>query len=166
MEFSIRELNKKNQEDMDFFNKLEFESYKTTIKNVDDFTEEELIQKFKEFDESDPVNIHEPEHQIFITEDEKKEKTGLIWLAKREPFWRFDKQLAWIYNLHIASGFRKQGLARILMMKAEEWAFEQKLDLIALHVLDDNIYARSLYESLGYKLIHTHNESCFYEKVI
>jgi hypothetical protein len=52
------------------------------------------------------------------------------------------------------------------MLKVEEWTIEQKLNLIALHVLDDNAFARNLYESLGYNLIVTHNESCFYEKKV
>ena len=166
MEFSIRELNKKNQEDMDFFKKLEFESFKTTIKNADDFTEEELIQKFKEFDESDPINIYETEHQIFITEDEKKEKTGLIWLAKREPFWRFEEKLVWIYNIHVLPEFRSKGLAKMLMEKTEEWTKMLGYRIIALHVIDNNIAARKLYEKFDFKLVHTHNESCFYEKQI
>jgi len=166
MGFSIRELDKKNQEDMNFFNKLEFESFKTTIKNVETFTEEELIQKFKEFDENDPVNIFDPEHQIFITEDEKKKKAGLIWLAKREPFWRFEEKLVWIYNIHVLPEYRNKGLAKMLMEKAEEWTKMQDCRVIALHVIDDNVTARNLYEMFNYKLVATHNESCFYEKNI
>ena len=159
-------MDKKNTLDREFFDNINFESFKTTVKDADNFSEEELKDKFEKFEEDDPLDINDPEHFVFILETYNSIRAGLIWLAIREPFWRFDKQLAWIYNLHIAPGFRKQGLARILMIKAEEWAFEQKLDLIVLHVLDDNTFARSLYESLGYKLIHTHNESCFYEKVI
>lgn len=166
MSFEIREIDKVNSEDVVFFDKLEFESFLTTIKNADQYTEEELQLKYKEFDENDPVDINEPEHQIFIIENDEKVKAGLIWIAKREPFWRFEEKLVWIYNLHLLQEFRGQGLARILMLKAEEWAKKEGFKIIALHVIDNNVAARRLYESLDYVLVATHNESCFYEKII
>ena len=50
------------------------------------------------------------------------------------------------------------------MLKAEEWCLEQGLDTLALHAIDTNLPVKKLYESLNYKLVETHNESCFYEK--
>jgi ribosomal protein S18 acetylase RimI-like enzyme len=166
MGFSIRELDKKNKEDMIFFKKLEFESFKTTIKNAENFTEEELIKKFKEFDENDPIDVYEPEHKIFTIEGENDEKAGLIWIAEREPFWRFEEKLVWIYNIHVLPEYRGKGLAKMLMEKIEEWTKMKGYKIIALHVIDDNIAARKLYEVFDYKLVATHNESFFYEKQI
>ncbi|UCD44965.1 MAG: GNAT family N-acetyltransferase, partial [Candidatus Bathyarchaeota archaeon] len=67
------------------------------------------------------------------------------------------------YNLHVVPEFRRQGLAKRLLVNAEEWARQQDLGSIALHVIDFNEQARRLYESTGYNLVATQNESCFYE---
>ncbi len=166
MVFKIREMDKENSEDVAFFDKLNYESYVTTIKDVNQYTEEELRLKYEEFEKSDPIDIKEPEHQIFLIENDEEKRAGLIWLAKREPFWRFEEKLIWIYNLHILQEFRGQGHARPLMIKAEEWSKKQGYRIIALHVIDINTAARGLYESLDYVLVATHNESCFYEKII
>ncbi len=163
MSFNIR--SKENKEDMKFFDKLNYESFKTTLADIDSLTEEEIILKFEEFEKSDPLDPeNDPNHEIFIVEDEKEERVGLIWIANREPFWRFKEQHVWIYNLHLNPNFRGKGLARKLMIKAEEWAKEQEISVLGLHVIDNNRAARKLYESLNYKLVATHNESCFYEK--
>ena len=77
-----------------------------------------------------------------------------------------EHQLVWIYTLHVISKYRRKGLARKLLAKADEWAAERGLSSIGCHTLDFNVEARGLYESSGYKLIATHNESCFYEKKI
>ena len=164
MSFTIKET--EIEEDWCFFRKLDFESYILTLKNLEEFTEDELWKKYDEFDKSDGVNPKDSNHKIFIMWNEENIRIGLIWLCNREPFWRFKNQHVWIYNLHIIPNFRQKGLAKNLMQKAEEWCSEQKLDRIALHALEDNTVVRQLYESLGYKLVETHNESCFYEKIL
>ncbi|MHA1223532.1 MAG: GNAT family N-acetyltransferase [Candidatus Heimdallarchaeaceae archaeon] len=163
MNFKIRP--RENEEDMKFFHKLDYESFRTTIKDIETLTEEEILEKYDEFLKSDPLDVeNDPNHQIFILEDNQMNRIGLIWVANRAPFWRFKEQHVWIYNLHILAEFRGRGLARMLMLKAEEWAKEQGLNNLALHVIDNNKVARKLYESLNYVLVATHNESCFYEK--
>jgi ribosomal protein S18 acetylase RimI-like enzyme len=164
MDFQIRIMNKNDTSDMEFFDRLQLESFKTTLDDPEKYTEEEILVKFKKFDEADPVDIFDPEHSVFFIETKNGIKAGLIWVQNRDPFWRFEEKLAWIFNLHIISDFRQQGLARMLMLRAEEWAQDLGLKSIALHVLDSNSSARRLYESLAYKLVETHNESCFYEK--
>ena len=164
MVYTIREL--ETDEDWIFFHDLEFQSFITTIKDSEKFTEEELHQKFKEFCDADPLSPEDPEHKIFIICDNDANRAGLIWLCNREPFWRFENQHVWIYNIHILPQFRKQGLAKKLMLKAEDWCCEQGLNTLALHVIDNNLPARRLYELLDYKLVETHNESCFYEKIL
>lgn len=164
MSFRIREL--VNEDDWIFFDDLEFKSFLTTVKNPDNYTEEELRQKFKEFDEADPLDPRESNHKIFLIVSDNGLRAGLIWLCNREPFWRFKQQHVWIYNIHVTTNFRKKGLAKQLMFQAEEWCLNQELDRLALHVLENNTVARHLYESLGYKLVATHNESCFYEKIL
>ena len=157
-------MNKDDEGDKLFFDKMEFETFKTTIKERDKLTEEEILQKYREFLENNPLNINLPEHCIFIIENEEAIKVGLIWLANRKPFWRYKESLIWIYNIHIIPEFRSQGLAKKLLLKAEEWANKQGLNIIALHVYDYNNTARHLYELLDYKHVITYNESCLYEK--
>ena len=154
---------KETEEDMVFFNKLEYESFKTTLKGM---SEEAVKATWIEFKKSDTLDPESPDHQIFIAENMKGVLAGLIWLAKREPFYVFKEPLVWIYNLHVIPEFRRKGLARQLHATAEEWTKQQGLNSIGLHVLDHNKAARNLYTSLGYKLVGTHNESYFYEKKI
>ncbi len=162
MSFIVKEL--ESEVDWNFFKELDYQSYIMTVADAYKLSEEELRQKYDEFDKSDGVNPRESNHKIFILWHNEETRAGLIWLCNREPFWRFEKQHVWIYNLHITPDFRGQGLARQLMHKAEEWCLDQGLDTIALHALEDNTAVRTLYESLDYKLVETHKESCFYEK--
>ena len=57
--------------------------------------------------------------------------------------------------------YRRMGLARQLLSEAQEWTRKHGLNSIGLHSGDFNTAARQLYESLGYKLVATHNKSCF-----
>ena len=162
MSFNIRQVT--SEEDWIFFKDLEFASFLTTLPNAEELSLEEQKRLYKEFDESDPLEPRDPNHHILILETEEGKRAGLIWLCNRDPFWMFTDQHVWVYNLHIVGEFRQQGLARKLMLVAEDWTREQSLSKIALHAIDSNTVVRQLYESLGYKLVATHNESCFYEK--
>ncbi|MHA1346682.1 MAG: GNAT family N-acetyltransferase [Candidatus Heimdallarchaeaceae archaeon] len=157
---------KESDEDEMFFDELQFESFKETLKDAETLTEEEIRKKYSDFDSNDPLDLNDSNHMVFIAEDEEKERAGLIWICKRDPFWRFKNSLMWIYNLHTVPKFRGKGLAIELMRKAEEKAQELNLEIISLHVIDSNTPARRLYEKLGYELAVTYNESCFYDKRI
>jgi len=62
--------------------------------------------------------------------------------------------------------YRRRGLSKRFIKKTEEFTEDEGLNKIALHVVEWNKAARKLYESSGYELIHSHNESRFYEKTI
>ncbi|MFW9830980.1 MAG: GNAT family N-acetyltransferase [Candidatus Thorarchaeota archaeon] len=162
MQFRIREWNR--EEDMTFFDYCQLEAFKTTLPNADALSEAEILQKYKEFDEQDPLDMSSPEYMVFIAETMDATHAGLVWLRHREPFWRFTEPLTWIYNVYVIPKFRRQGLARLFLEKTDEWTKEEGLHLIGLHVLERNVKARALYESSGYSLAARHNESCFYEK--
>ena len=91
---------------------------------------------------------------------------GLIWLAKKEPFYVFPEPLGWNYNLHVIPEYRRKGIASSLVDEAEKCTKSKGLSSIGLHVVDFNTAARQLYESKGYCLVATHNESNFYKKII
>ena len=162
MKFHIRAWNRRT--DQVFFDYCQLESYKTTLPNADSLTAEEIQQKYEEFDKNDPVDMSSPEHAVFIGETAAGQAAGLVWVCHRSPFWRFTEPLTWIYNLHVIPRFRRQGLAKSLLNAIESWTKDEGLNLIGLHVLESNTAARKLYDSLGYSLVDTHNESYFFEK--
>lgn len=164
MEIRIRPL--KNEKDIRFFERLNFESYKLEFLRDREITEEEARREFEEFEKSDPLNPWGADHQVLFAVEEEGTLMGLIWLAKREPFYVFEERLVWIYNLHVVPEYRRKGVARRLLGEAEKWARLEGLKSIGLHVIDFNEPARCLYESMGYELVATHNNSCFYEKKI
>lgn len=164
--YRIREMNKQNQEDRAFFDALQLDSLKASLLDGDKLSEEELLEKYKKLEEEDPIDYQSPNQIIYIIETTEGEKAGLIWFCDREPFWRFTDQHVWIYNLNVLPKFRRKGLASKLMSLAEQYAKKKGLNTVALHVVEFNTKARKLYEKLGYRLVATHNESCFYEKKI
>jgi len=58
---------------------------------------------------------------------------------------------AHINRLHVVQGYRRRGIARRLMVQAEQEAHRRGYALLTLEVEDDNEPGRRLYESLGYK---------------
>ncbi|MFW9934903.1 MAG: GNAT family N-acetyltransferase [Candidatus Thorarchaeota archaeon] len=164
MHFHTRPWNQAS--DQAFFDHCQIESFKTTLPNVESLSDDEIRQKYQEFDANDPIDMSSLNHMVFIGETPEGHPAGLIWVCHRAPFWRYKEPLTWIYNLHILPKFRRQGLAKLLLETIENWTHEEGLHVIALHVLDDNQAARALYESCGYTLVETHKESCFYEKAL
>jgi ribosomal protein S18 acetylase RimI-like enzyme len=160
--FQIRPWNRTT--DQSFFDHCQLESFKTTLPNAEAFSDEEIQQKYEEFDKNDPIDLSSPGHVVFIGETANGYPAGLIWVYHREAFWRYTEPLAWIYNLHVLPACRRMGLAKLLLAKAEAWAKIEGLTLIALHVLERNASASALYKSCSYTLVASHNESYFYEK--
>ena len=107
-------------------------------------------------EEADPLDPWGKDHLTYFANTREGELAGLIWLAERKPFYKFKEQLVWIYNLHVIPKYRRKGLARKLLAKADDWAVERGLNAIGCHTLDFNVEARSLYESSDYRLIATH----------
>jgi ribosomal protein S18 acetylase RimI-like enzyme len=152
--------------DQAFFDHCQIESFKSTLADADTLSEEEIQQKYEEFDKNDPIDMSRPGHAVFIMETSQGQSVGLVWISHREPFWRFKSPLTWIYNLYVIPTFRRQKIATALLKVAERWTQKESLSLIGLHVLERNRAARALYESCGYRLAATHNESYFYEKPV
>ncbi|UCD46057.1 MAG: GNAT family N-acetyltransferase, partial [Candidatus Bathyarchaeota archaeon] len=140
MGFRIR--TRRSEEDELFFDRLNFESFRLEFIRDEGIPEQEARERFEEFERNDPIDPWGPDHQVFFAEDDGGTLAGLIWLARREPFYVFKERLAWIYNLHVVPEFRRQGLAKRLLVNAEEWARQQDLGSIALHVIDFNEQAR------------------------
>ncbi|MDY6786163.1 MAG: GNAT family N-acetyltransferase [Cyanobacteriota bacterium] len=61
-------------------------------------------------------------------------------------------QYAYISNLAVSQSYRRQGIARKLLLNCEPMARDWGMREIYLHVLEDNQRARQLYSSSGYRL--------------
>ena len=162
-DFSIRSY---NDDDYKFFDDAQFEMYKFEMWRDKEGTEEEIRKAYQEFIISDPLDHTGENHQVYIVENKAGTPIGLIWIALRDPFWKYDKPICWVYNLFINPEYRKMGIASSLLKRTESWAKERGSMTIGLHVADFNHNAIKLYSKMGYQLVHTHNWSCFYDKSI
>ncbi|MFX1251809.1 MAG: GNAT family N-acetyltransferase [Promethearchaeota archaeon] len=152
MNFIIRE--KETDEDMEIFITQEIisarENEYTTAKS-DEEMQEELLQFINSFAKTG----------IFLAETDTKEFTGFLWVSIRKggELWDFEDSPAWIYDIKVLPEFRRQGLGRKFLLKAEEWAKKEGLPKIALHVFGHNKPAINLYDSFGYIM-----KSCYFQK--
>jgi ribosomal protein S18 acetylase RimI-like enzyme len=128
---------------------------------------ESLIPRFSEFDlpawrqrdEIDNANLaslkkamETPESgsAIYIAEDETEKRAGFLHIQTQTDYFNGDK-VAYISDIAVDSSFEGQGVGRVLLDKAEEWACEQGCSLLTLYVFSDNSRARRVYEKLGFK---------------
>jgi ribosomal-protein-alanine N-acetyltransferase len=63
---------------------------------------------------------------------------------------RAGPRAAHIVTIDVRGACRRRGLGRVLMDAAEEWAREQKLQLIYLETAEDNLVAQRFYHARGY----------------
>jgi ribosomal protein S18 acetylase RimI-like enzyme len=128
---------------------------------------ESLIPRFSEFDlpawrqkdEIDTANLAslkkametpEPGSAIYIAEDETGKRAGFLHLQTQIDYFNGEK-IAYISDLAVDSAFEGQGVGRILLDKAEDWAREQGCSLLTLYVFSGNSRARKIYEKFGFK---------------
>lgn len=157
MSFTIRKNN--SQEDITFLCKSCFQTAKDTqaiqynsLKEQNpDKNEEELFVLFSE-EIVESFDFTREDCRIYIIEDEKNAKLGYIWVAIRdsEDSWDLERPL-WIFDISVLPKYRRRGLARQLLNKAEEFAVELGRN-IGLFVHEHNKSAISLYKSSGYKI--------------
>ena len=127
---------------------------------------ESLIPRFSEFDlpawrqrsEIDNTNLSSmkkametPEQgsAIFIVEDETGKRAGFIHLQTQIDYFN-NKKVGYISDLAVDSAFEGQGVGRILLAKAEDWARAEGCHLLSLYVFSNNSHARRIYEKLGF----------------
>jgi ribosomal protein S18 acetylase RimI-like enzyme len=127
---------------------------------------ESLVPRFSEFDlpewrQRDEINnanfislkkameTPEPGSIIFIAEDEMEKRAGFLHLQTQTDYFNGQK-IAYISDIAVDSSFEGQGIGRILLNKAEEWANEQSCSLLTLYVFSNNSRARKVYEKLGF----------------
>jgi len=69
-------------------------------------------------------------------------------------FWlgREMKQYPYVFNLAVHPQWRRQGVAKQLLLAAEQTVKQWGFSRLYIHVLEDNQPARSLYNRIGYRL--------------
>jgi ribosomal protein S18 acetylase RimI-like enzyme len=75
---------------------------------------------------------------------------GWLWLGVPGP--DPDPLMAWVFEIEIDAAFRGRGYGRAAMRLAEEEARARGMTSLGLNVHGQNMVARSLYDSLGYKV--------------
>ncbi|MBE0672002.1 MAG: GNAT family N-acetyltransferase [Anaerolineales bacterium] len=127
---------------------------------------ESLVSRFSEFslpewrqkEEIDGANLTslkkamefpEPDSVIYIAEDETGKRAGFIHLQLQLDYFN-GKKVCYISDLAVDAAFERHGIGRILLKKAEEWAYTQHCQMISLYVFSNNSRARRVYEKLGF----------------
>jgi ribosomal protein S18 acetylase RimI-like enzyme len=85
-----------------------------------------------------------------VAETADGERAGFIMVGRSASVFT-DQEQAFVYDVAVAPPFRRRGIGRMLMERAEAHAREQKMGFITLMVDCRNAPARSLYERLGYE---------------
>ena len=163
MEIRIR--TREYWEDEDFLDEMNYESFKVEFYKDKQASEAEMKEAYRSFDEEDPIDPWGPDHVVYFAESDNQ-LAGVIWMAEREPFWKFNEKHVWVYNIHVAPQNRRKGIACKLLVRAEEWTKQRGLNQIGLHVVDHNAPALRLYESMGYNMLAQNNHSCYYLKTL
>jgi len=91
-----------------------------------------------------PGNSH-----LYVAEGAHGEKLGFMRLQRTEDFFS-GRRNAHIADLAVDPRHEGRGVARALLAHAEQWAREQRCQLLTLAVFPGNERARALYESTGY----------------
>ncbi len=95
-------------------------------------------------------NLSRKRSTIFIAINEQGQVVGFTQLYQ----WLSSLSMAhymYLSDLYVDKAFRKQGIAKLLMKKAEEYSIATGAINIQLETAHTNIEAQALYDSLGYK---------------
>ncbi|MBN2228147.1 MAG: GNAT family N-acetyltransferase [Candidatus Thorarchaeota archaeon] len=151
-----------SKEDMDFFFKLGFETmmkteerrqfYDEMMKNNPDASDDELFELHRKEVEG-YFDFDNPHARVFVVKREVSENyCGYLWMGLRnsEDAWDFERP-QWIYDIVVDSKYRGHGLGRMLLEKADAFAFELNLN-IGLFVHTGNDPAIALYKKSGYNI--------------
>jgi RimJ/RimL family protein N-acetyltransferase len=89
-----------------------------------------------------------PHAAVYTVETDDGELVGRLSLARDQ---HSASQHVADLGLMVASGHRRRGIGRALLEQAVEWAREQGVEKLELHVFPHNEAAISLYEAFGFE---------------
>lgn len=109
------------------------------------------IKRYPERGEDYPAYLRDPDNTVFLAYLHGR----VIGEIVLKEYWN---NYAYIQDIVVDAGFRRQGAGRALIERAMQWAREHQLAGIMLETQDVNVAACRLYESCGFKLrgIDTH----------
>ncbi len=97
-----------------------------------------------------PLGIATPENYLYSVQSEPdQELVGYVWFAEMQ---RGSARIAFVCQVLIEPGHRRQGYARAALQAVQEIAQSKGLSGLALHVFAHNEGANALYRSLGYQV--------------
>lgn len=98
-----------------------------------------------------PQGRETPNHHVFSIVAPGGVAVGALWFAIE----RWDsQQVAYVYNILVQPGRRRQGHARQALLALEPEVRRRGASGIALHVFAHNAAAKALYAQLGYHSAH------------
>jgi ribosomal protein S18 acetylase RimI-like enzyme len=97
--------------------------------------------------------LSDPDHGLFVAEVEGQ-LAGFVHLVIRDSHpipLLVPRRLALVDNLAVKTEFRRSGIGRALMQRAEAWAAAKSATEIDLNVYEFNETAIAFYQNLGYE---------------
>jgi ribosomal protein S18 acetylase RimI-like enzyme len=155
MNFTITQA--ESDEDWDFFFDLSYKTlkilrksfYDQLVKDNPGKSDDELLEaNRKEMEEY--ADFQNPKTRVFVATNDDGFYCGYLWMGERnsEDTWDFQRP-QWIYDIVVHPEFQGNGLGKMLMEKAAEFAKEMNRD-IGLFVHEDNKPAINLYKKMNY----------------
>jgi ribosomal protein S18 acetylase RimI-like enzyme len=93
--------------------------------------------------------------RIFIAENENHVFLGYVWVGEGTNMMTGRKH-GFIYDVFVKEEFRRRGVGKILLEKAENYCRERGLPRILLMVSVNNVTATRLYNTMGFKAEQTY----------
>jgi GNAT superfamily N-acetyltransferase len=108
---------------------------------------EEASQKARSvFEQLLPQGRLTEKNQLWVIKNQER-RIGELWVAARHAG---VGKVAFILDIYIEPGERRQGYAKQSLVALESWARQAGCEEVRLHVFGRNDAARRLYEQLGY----------------
>jgi ribosomal protein S18 acetylase RimI-like enzyme len=85
-----------------------------------------------------------------VAETADGERAGFMMVGRSTSVFT-DRQQAFVYDVAVAPPFRRRGIGRMLMERAEAYARDKRMEFITLMVDCRNEAARRLYSQLGFE---------------
>ena len=77
----------------EYIDNLNYDSFRVAFQLQENISDEEAYRRYRKIEDEDPIDPFGENHVVFIAETIDGDNAGLIWLAKREPFYVFKEPL-------------------------------------------------------------------------
>ncbi|MPV86344.1 ribosomal protein S18-alanine N-acetyltransferase [Ostreibacterium oceani] len=89
-------------------------------------------------------HLQHPRNQLVIAYNDQQLVLGYVLVLVKKDAWR-------LYSLAVHANYRKQGIAKLLLMHIIKNASEKHVNYLTLEVRESNQTAIALYQSLGFR---------------